>query len=102
MPLSSERLKDWQTGGFDVGAEVTLIDECLRLRGILRGLHGEAISAEDGAWFAESTAGTLTEEIRSWGDEAETAKEYMEAQLKADELARDRAEFERLREKLGK
>lgn len=76
--------------------------EVLRLRGILKGLQEESISCDDARDFTLGVQDQLTDEVRTWGDDAMSAEAYMQAQKEAEERAKDEAEFERLRKKLGK
>lgn len=76
--------------------------EVLRLRGLLKDLQEESISCDDARDFTLGVQDQLTNEVQKWGDDTMSAAEYMEAQKEAEERARDEAEFERLRKKLGR
>jgi len=72
------------------------------LRGVIRGLYQDAIETEDARDFTSGVQEQLEKELISWGEKPMSAQEYMEAQEEAAERAKDEADFERLRRKLGR
>lgn len=72
------------------------------LKDLIRSLYNDSISCDDAGDFTLGVQAQLEALIRSWGEAPLTPEEYEERQRAAEERARDEAEFERLRRKLGK
>jgi len=99
-----KRLEKKATGVAPVFAEELqeLVNENDSLKQFIRDLYQDAISCDDARDFTIGVQESLATLIRSWGENPLNPEEYMEAQREAEEKAKDEAEFERLRRKLGK
>ena len=72
------------------------------LKEYIRATYQSAIESEDARDFILGTIEGFKAKIESWGEKPMTAQEYMDAQEAAHEKAKDEADFERLKRKLGR
>jgi len=79
-----------------------LAEVVLDLKQFIRETYQDVISCEDARDFTLGIQERFEAKIRSWGETPQTSEEYLEAQRAAGERAKDEADFERLRKKLGR